>query len=700
MAAATVPGSGELVDVFGEFLRDYYHEDVQQLASRYPNEQRSLEVEWSDLFQFDPDLGDDYLENPDAVHPYFEEALRLYDLSIDIDLGDAHVRVGYLNEMDRFYPGGFSPTERHKKQPYLCIEGQVEKATDVDPKIEEAAFECQLCSTITRIPQSGGDFQEPHECRGCERQGPFRVDFDQSEFVDAQTIRVAEPPEVVTGGGATHIDVHLEDDLCGMVEPGDRIAVSGILRFEQQGDRSKKSSVFDEYLEGRHIEIRDSDFEDLEITDEDKREIRAIADGEYGDLFDVVTDSIAPKLTGEKYDLIKEAVFLQLVGGSTVDLKSGGKVRGVFHTLLIGDGSTGKSQLLREANRIAPRSVYANGKGATVAGMTASVTQDDFGDGQRTLEAGALVEAHRGIACVDEIDKVRDDVADAMHGAMEDMIVDVNKWGINTSLPAQTSVFAAGNPKHSRWDDYQPDAEQIDLAETLLQRFALIFKLQDKPEEQKDRTIGDHVLQTKEAAKAEEAGASTDDFDVDVDPVIDHDLLRKYIAHAKQQPDPRFKDAEQRNKLRESYVKIRSVYGNDEDAPVPIAPRKLEDMHRIAEASARARLSEWIEEEDIKRAKRLIGESLQDYGMNEEGEFDADIVEANTSKPQQERVKTVKSIIREMQAGRTGGIPYEDVYEALEEEGISQEKARHEIEKLKRKGDAYEPKSNKTVRVT
>jgi len=693
-------GGSELVDDFQEFFRNYYDEEIRTLAQHYPNEQRSLEVGWGDLYQYAPDLADDYLSQPDQLQRYAEEALRLYDLPIDVSLGQAHVRVKNLNETDSFYPGWFSPTERHNKSPYLTVEGQVEKATDVDPKLEEAAFECQLCGTLNRVPQSGpsDDFQEPHECSGCERQGPFHINFDQSEFVDAQILRLAEPPEVAAGGEGTKIDVALEDDLTDQAEPGDRIDVTGRLQLKQDGSNNKKSNRFKPYLEGHHIEVCDTDFEDLEITEEDKRQIEAIANGEYGPLFEAVLDSIAPDLTGEKYDLIKEGLFLMLIGGATVELDNGREVRGVFHMLLIGDASTGKSTLLREAKLIAPRSVFANGKGATEAGMTATAKQDDWADGEWTLDAGALVQANNGLASIDEIDKVRDDVQDSMHGAMADMKVDVNKAGINTTLPAETSVFAGGNPKHDRWDNYVADSEQIDLGETLLSRFALIFKLQDIPDEKTDREKADHVLETKETAKAKRAGESIGADDDDR--VIDHDLLRKYIAYVRQLPDPRFRTEEDRNKLRDAYVRMRGVNGYDDDAPVPITLRKLQDMHRIAEASARARLSQWIEEEDIQRAKRLVGESLQDYGMNEDGEFDADIVESNTSQPQRERIKNVQAVIREMQAGKAGGVPYEDIFEKLEEQGISQEKAQHEIEKLKKKGDAYEPKTNKEVRVT
>jgi replicative DNA helicase Mcm len=698
MSAETDAQAAELVDTFQEFFRGYYDEEIRTLAEYYPNEDRSLAVDWGDLFRFNADLADDYLSKPDQLQEYAEEALRLYDLPVDIELGRAHVRVRNLNETDSFYPGGFSPTERHNNQPYLTIEGQIEKATDVNPKVEETAFECQRCGSLTRVPQSGtsDSFQEPHECKGCERQGPFEVNFDESDFVDAQTMCVTEPPETVATGDGTTIDVMLEDDIADDANPGDRVDVTGQLRLKQQTQGNSKTDRFEPYLEAHHVEVCDSDFEDIEISEQDKQEIKAVANGERGPLFETVTASIAPGLTGEKYDLIKEAIFLMQIGGATVELDTGREVRGVFHMLLIGDASTGKSTLLGEAAEIAPRSVSANGKTVTEAGMTASASQDEWAGGEWTLDAGALVQANSGLACVDEIDKVREPVQDSMHGAMADMKVDVNKAGINTTLPAETAVFAAGNPKHDRWDEYTTDNDQIELNETLLSRFALIWKLRDVVDEETDRERAEHVLETKEAAK----GKSSDDAD---ERVLDREFLRKYIAYARQLPDPELRDGadgEEFKQLVESYVRMRGINGEDEDAPVPITPRKLEDMHRIAEASARARLSQWIEEEDIARAKRHIGESLQDYGMNEDGQFDADVVETGMSKPQRDRVKSVKKVIKGLQKGKASGVPYEDVYEKLDEAGIDREKAEHEIEKLKQQGDAYEPRTDKEVRVT
>ncbi|RQH00727.1 cell division protein [Natrarchaeobius oligotrophus] len=329
-------GNSELVDAFEQFFRNYYDNAIKQLAQRYPNEQRSLSIDWQDLYRFDPDLADDFLNQPEQLQRYAEEALRLYDLPIDVSLGQAHVRIRNLPETE-------SPEIREIRardmNSLVQVRGIVRKATDVRPKIEEAAFECQLCGTLTRVPQSSGNFQEPHECQGCERQGPFRVNFDQSEFVDSQKLRIQESPEGLRGGETPQsLDVHVEDDITGEVTPGDNVSATGVLRLEQQSDGQDKSPVFDFYMEGISVEVDEEQFEDMNITDEDKKKIYEISNQD--DVYERMVGSIAPSIYG--YEQEKLAMIFQLFSGVTKQLPDGSRIRGDLHMLLIGDPGTGK----------------------------------------------------------------------------------------------------------------------------------------------------------------------------------------------------------------------------------------------------------------------------------------------------------------------------------------------------------------------
>ena len=689
---ATVENT-QLVERFDQFYRNYYRDAIGSLAQGYPTEQRSLAVDWTDLYRFDQDLADDYLAQPDQLRDYAEEALRLYDLPIDVSLGQAHVRVFNLDGTT-----DIRAIRARDVNTLVSVSGIVRKATDVRPKVEEAAFECQRCGTLTYIPQSGA-FQEPHECQGCERQGPFVINYDQSTFVDSQKLRVQERPEGLRGGETPQsIDCHLEDDLPGRVAPGDHVTVTGVLRIEQVTNRNQKSRVFDVYMEGHSLVIDDEEFEDMDITEEDKRAIIELSQQDEA-LYEMMVDSIAPSIYG--FEDEKLAMSLQLFAGVTKALPDGTRIRGDLHILLIGDPGTGKSQLLQYIRNIAPRSVYTSGKGSSAAGLTAAAVQDDFGDGQQwTLEAGALVLADKGIAAVDEIDKMRPEDRSAMHEALEQQSISVSKAGINATLKSRCALLGAANPKYGRFDQYEPIAEQIDLEPALISRFDLIFTVTDHPDASRDGELADHILRTNYAGELntqlrELAAPTITEDDVraaadEVIPAIEPDLFRKYIAYAKRNVFPSISD-EARGAIRDFYVDLRAQ-GLEADAPVPITARKLEALVRLAEASARVRLSDVVELEDAERVIAVVRGSLKDIGVDPEtGQFDADVIETGRSKTQRDRIKSIRALIREIETEYEDGAPMEEVVRRAGEAGIDESKVEHEIEKLRQRGEVYEP---------
>jgi replicative DNA helicase Mcm len=674
--------SETLLDVADEFFRQYYRDDIAELAQNYPNEQTSLTVDWMDIFRFDTDLVDDMRIKPDEVRETFEEALARHDLPVEAGLDDATVRITNVPE-HHVYPVGAHRSERIGE--YIGVSGQIQKQTDVVPRPRTAAFECQRCGTTVTIPQPGGDLEEPHECTGCERQGPFRLDEDATDWQDFQLIRLQLPPEQAKGGQSPTLDVELTGDLVGSVDAGDRVTVGGKLTVED-GD----GAAFDPLLEGNSITIDETDYEDVNVDDH-LEAIHELVSGERGDPYDLLADSIGPDIHG--MDTIKLALGLQLFGGPRLEKPDGTHKRGDFHILLLGDPGTAKSSLLKDVEQKAPRSTYASGKGATAAGLTAAAVSDDFSNQDWSLEAGALVQADKGIACVDEIDKVSEDAVASMHEALSHQTVHVNKAGINAHLPTRTALLAAGNPEYGRFRPDRPVGEQIDLGPTLLSRFDLMFMIDDAPDADRDAEIIEGMIESARAAAHYTEHGEAADVD-DIEPAVDRDVLRAWVAHAKQSTIPTIEDSAVAEELKESFHSLRQANGDsDVDSPVPVTHRKLEAHRRIAQASARVRLSDTVEMQDIERAKELVGQSLRDVGMDPDtGQFDADIVETGTAQSQKDRIEWVKAFIAEQEGADPIG--HETVVENAADADIDRGDAEYAIEKLKNKGEIYESKTD------
>ncbi|MBC7114474.1 MAG: AAA family ATPase [Archaeoglobi archaeon] len=392
-----------------EFLRRYCDKKISEVIH---SGKKSLEISYGDIFKFDSDSAKRLIDEPEEVLREIKEALGRYVTYVEADLQKLHVRI---TEVDNKKLIRDIRSEDIGK--FIAVEGLVRKVTEVRPRLVEASFLCEKCGSVIRIEQNGSKLITPQKCSNEFCNGTkFRLLPEESKFVDSQRIRIQESPEDLKGGEQPQmIDVVLEDDLSGTVAPGDKIVVNGILRAYPREGRQAKSNVFDIYIEGNSIEIKEQEFEDLEITREDYEKIMELA--KDPDICEKIINSIAPSIYG--YREIKEAIALQLFSGVPKILPDGSRIRGDIHILLVGDPGIAKSQLLRYVVQLAPRGIYTSGKSSTSAGLTATAVRDEFGEGRWTLEAGALVLADKGIAAVDEIDKMSPEDRSALHEAME-----------------------------------------------------------------------------------------------------------------------------------------------------------------------------------------------------------------------------------------------------------------------------------------
>ena len=75
------------------------------------------------------------------------------------------------------------------------------------------------------------------------------------------------------------------------------------------------------------------------------------------------------------------------------------------------------------------------------------------------------------------------------------------------------------------------------------------------------------------------------------------------------------------------------------------------------------------------------------------GKFDADVVSTGTSAEQRKRIENMKGVVSTIEKGHAEGAPIQDVARmAVSKFGMDPANVHREIEKLRTKGEVYEPK--------
>lgn len=267
-------------------------------------------------------------------------------------------------------------------------------------------------------------------------------------------------------------------------------------------------------------------------------------------------------------------------------------------------------------------------------------------------------------------------------GAVLHNSVTISKANIQATLRAETTVLAAANPKFGRFDPYETISKQIDLPVTLINRFDLIFPVRDLPDSERDEHMASFILTLHQEPNKEV-------------PEIQTQLLKKYIAYARQNIKPKLTD-EAVEEIKQYYVKMRNTGSSDEGVQsIPISARQLEALVRMAEASARMRLAQKVTKKDAKIAIDLVHYCLSQVGVDPEtGKIDIDRISTGITSSERGKIVTVREIIGELESafGKNTPIPVSDIQRESMEKGMSEDKVDEAIEKLKRSGDIFEPK--------
>ena len=487
----------------------------------------------------------------------------------------------------------------------VSVKGIVTKVHDVKPMITVAAYTCDTSGFEVYQEVTGSTYMPIFESPNKQLGGLLFPQTRGSKFVKFQEVKIQEMSDQVPMGHIPRTQtVHLRGELTRTMKPGDVVEVTGIfLPVPYQGFKAMRSGLLaDTYLEALDVHQFKESFSEYSISEEMKDTVADLAAS--ADVYNRLASSLAPEIYG--HDDIKKALLLQLVGGVNKTCDDGMKLRGDLHLCLMGDPGVAKSQLLKHICKVAPRCVYTTGRGSSGVGLTASVVRDEVTN-DLVLEGGALVLADKGIACIDEFDKMEEADRTAIHEVMEQQTVSIAKAGITTTLNARTSVLAAANPAWGRYDMRRSPAENIAMPAALLSRFDLLWLILDRADEESDTALAQHILHVHKHLEAPPLltvhGGGGDDDGNAAEP-LDAATLRAYISEARKMKPTVPKNLA--DYISAAYAQLRQEEAQTDAPHSYTTARTLTSILRLSQALCRLRMGDKVAQLDIEESLRLM----------------------------------------------------------------------------------------------
>lgn len=591
----------------------------------------------------------------------FKESNILYNDIIDVNIKARFKNFLYdweKNEFPNLVP--IRSINALTMDKYLCFRGIIRNIVINQISIRKQKFRCLNCDNI--ITLDFNDLDRSFDGKKCPNLDCNSENLEMVKTRGGTTnIQILTIEELANDSenDTDSVTVVVDGNLVNKFALGDTVIIIGNYRLDVYNDVTinqlkKKTSdmkfyrhlsiyggptngiTANSFIEANYVEkISDSNIMFNNITKEELKEIKQLSTDHH--LTDKMVQSFAPDIFG--YDIEKEVLIYQLIGGAGRSTNPTINKRGEIHVFFIGDSGTAKSELMMWSLSIAHRCRFIYAGNMTKAGLSGAVEQET-NSGKWVLSAGSAVTADRGMIGIDELNHAPPDILKTLNEIMEKQTTTITK-AKSGSFNTRVAVLACANPPDgNRYDKRKTFIQNLGINISLFTRFDYVGLFRDVPNPEVDAPIVDKIIGSYENSN--------------IAP-IRRELLAKYIFYAKNQTTQIKYSDEAKEEIRKYYLKVRTYDFNEniqkptEQERVSMTARQVESLIRFATARARFYLRNTVEQEDVERVEKIIDHLLRKVGIDPEtGKIDASILNGGKPTSEMSRDKIFFDVLEKM----------------------------------------------------